>query len=48
MHQKKSASKDVGWTSGKINVGQVTEALKATRVGDAWKVLIAYTKEQGT
>ena len=29
-------------------VGRVTEALKATRDREAWKVMIAYAKEHGT
>ena len=31
-----------------LKVGVVTEALKATRNKDAWKVMIAYAKEHGT
>ena len=31
-----------------LKVGRVTEALKATRGRDAWKVLIASAKEHGT
>ena len=30
------------------NVRRVTEALKATRDRDVWKVMIAYAKEHGT
>ena len=32
----------------RLKVGRVTEALKPTRDRDAWKVMIAYTKEHGT
>ena len=31
-----------------LEVGRVTEALKATRDRDTWKVMIAHTKEHGT
>ena len=31
-----------------LKVGRVTEALKATRDRDAWKVTIAYANEHGT
>ena len=31
-----------------LKVGRVTEALKAMRDQDAWKVMIAYSKEHGT
>ena len=31
-----------------LKVGRVTEALKATRDRDAWKVTTAYAKEHGT
>ena len=31
-----------------LYVGRVTDALKVTRDRDAWKVTIAYAKEQGT
>ena len=31
-----------------LKVRRVTEALKAKRGRDAWKVMIAYSKEQGT
>ena len=42
---KHSRGKDVGWTN---KVGRVTEALKATRNRDIWKVRITYAKEQVT
>ena len=31
-----------------LDVCQVTEAVTAMRDRDTWKVMIAYTKEQGT
>ena len=31
-----------------LKVGRVTEALKATKGRDSWKVMIAYAKEHGT
>ena len=31
-----------------LKVGRVTEALKATRDRDAWKVMIAFAKEHDT
>ena len=31
-----------------LKAGQVTDALKATRDRDVWKVMIAYAKEHGT
>ena len=31
-----------------LKVGRVTDALKATRARDVWKVMIAYAKERGT
>ena len=31
-----------------LEVGRVTEALKATRDRDAWKGMIVYAEEQGT
>ena len=32
----------------RLKVGRVTEALKAVRDRDAWKIMIAYAKEHGT
>ena len=40
----KTARQDVGW----LSVGRVMQALKERRDQDAWKVMIAFTKEQGT
>ena len=31
-----------------LKVGRVTDALKATRDREAWKVMVAHTKEHGT
>ena len=31
-----------------LNVGRVTEALKATADRDVWKIMIDYAKEHGT
>ena len=36
-----------GLTKG-FKIGLVTDVLRATRVRDAWKVMIAYAKEHGT
>ena len=47
MQQGKLARKDVVQTK-RLSVGRVTDALKATRDKDVWKVMIAKAKEQGT
>ena len=44
MLQGKTARQDVGC----LSVGRVMQALKERRDQDAWKVMIAFTKKQGT
>ena len=39
--------KNVGWSKRVPKFRRVTDALKATRDQDAWKFMIAITKEQG-
>ena len=42
--EEKTARKEAGW----LNAGRVTDVLKATSDRNAWKVMIAYLKRQGT
>ena len=48
---RENSVNDVGWTKKKwlkLKVGQVTDALKATGERYAWKVMMAFAREQGT
>ena len=44
----KQRGKMLGGLTNWLKVGRVTQALKATRNRDAWKVMITYAREHGT
>ena len=48
MQQGKQSEKKLDGLTKWLNVGRVTDTLKAINDRDAWKAMIAYAKEQST
>ena len=49
MQQGKTAGKDFGWTDKVADSKRsYTVTLKVAKDRDAWNIMIAYAKEQGT
>ena len=46
--REKQREKMLDWQTKWLIVGRLTEALKAMRDRDLWKVMISYSKEHGT